>query len=499
MVRRARVLLAVAAGAACSAAVAVAACVPSYSFTGGTDGGVDAAAPPGPDATAGDGSASDSGAGHDAAIDAPPDVPPVAWGDGAPVIVANPGAKVRSTGFGEQLHVIYAQNDRRFWLFYVDDNNGFIQTRASVDLVTWTSEQSASLGSATVLDGNNFSVGYANVSGADVVHIAANTVPAGGGYATVDVRAVIAGGALTASVPQMLPNTTAGGGCDWDAPIALVRSDGRVYEVTAWSDHSAVHTGCDTNIFRSTALDTGGASWTSGFDYDGYYVSVPDHAYTHDLVDLPNTGLVLALWPDEDYNTDVTLMDTVDWALSNTWDGGAPDATGVFPVESEELFYGMGQTAGSNDWAACRLTDQEVHLVRHVAAVPPDAAAPRPVDAAVVATFQELVFGGVIWQPGSSGAPPAVPSPADTGVVLVSDANPAHGFILATVGTDDSIDMTKWTSAGGWVALPPVPGSAQRQSLAGTGCGSERPALFWVEGTGSYAIMSMDVGALLGP
>jgi hypothetical protein len=91
-------------------------------------------------------------------------------------------------------------------------------------------------------------------------------------------------------------------------------------------------------------------------------------------------------------------------------------------------------------------------------------------------------------------------SVSNSGVVLLSDENPADGMLLVALGADNSIQISKWTKTAGWGALPSIiPGSAQRQSLAGTGCGSKRPAIFWTEGVGPYAIMSADLSSFLGP
>lgn len=199
--------------------------------------------------------------------------------------------------------------------------------------------------------------------------------------------------------------------------------------------------------------------------------------------------MVLTLFPDDDDTTEIE-WDTVGWALSNSFIDSGVDATaGTAFSPSQELFYSAGGVASYDDWTLCRLTDQSVHLIRHVSM------APTP--ATMLSMFQEQVYDGNAWAQG--GVPPMVASASNTGVVLVSDENPADGMLLATIATDNSIHISKWTASGGWTALTTIPGSAQRQSLAGTGCGSRHPALFWTEGTGPYTLMQSDVSALLGP
>jgi hypothetical protein len=405
--------------------------------------------------------------------------------DSGTISVTSVGDKVFSTGYGYQTHVIYAQNDGRYWLFYVDDTAGFIQARASADLATWTSPTLLAIGGATLADGYSFSVSYANLGGSDVVHIVADTLPTAGGFLAVDIRAVIAGGMITAALPVTLPNTIAGGGCNVDGPQVVVTPAGHVYDVSAWVPHPS--TGCDTNIFVSTNADPGGSSFVPTYLQEGYYVSVPDLTVAHDLVSLPDAGLVLALWADNDMSA-ATSFYSIGWDLSSSFlDAGVDANAGTFPDAGAELFAGAGGQASYDEWTACRLTDGNVHLVRHVTMSP----------ATTPDIFQEQVYNGASWSQG--GVPPMVSSGSNTGVVLVSGANPANGMLLASIASDNSIQLAKWTSSSGWSALPPIAGSAQRQSLAGTGCGSARAALFWTEGTSPYTLMVADVTALLGP
>ncbi len=403
-------------------------------------------------------------------------------------------ALVFATGFSSQNHVIFAEGDQRYWVFYVDATQRAIKTRVSKDFVTWAEGTSLPLKGAanTVTDGNNFSVAYAWLGGVDVVHVIANTIaPEPAETETIHLRTTISGGALTAPVTVVLPATsttgptgTSGFNCPEDGPVTLVTSTGRVLDVTAWTGHSGVTT-CDSNVYRSTTVDTG-ASFGTAFDRDRYLITVPGYTFAHQLVELPTKGVLLG-WPDQDEqgpNNDLRIFSAVDWWLS-PFVGG--DGSGTFPDASAHVFESAGGQSGFDDWAMCRLTDSDVHMVRHVfsAAVTTN-----------VSDFQEVRFDGTRW---SSATPPGpVAGTSNTGVVLLSDADPSHGMLAIAIGTDNALHIAKWTTAGGWRVLPSFPGSTKRQSLSGSGCGGAHPQVFWTEGSSApFTLLGADLSALL--
>jgi hypothetical protein len=405
------------------------------------------------------------------------------------------GSKQYSTGFGYQLHLVFAQNDRRFWFFYVDDSPGVLKTLASTDLVHWTAGTAIALPSGYSLqDGNNFSVAYANVAKQDVIHIVVNAITSSQETQAFHLRATITAGDLTASLPVAHPDSDNGGGaCFQDGPATVIASDGLVYDVTAWTIHAAESTSCDTNIYLSPGTETGTSFGDGGaFTHDGYYVSVPSLAFSHDVVSLPEAGVVLVAYPDED-NSGTYDFDSIGWALSTAFDAGmgAPNTTGVVEPATSELFNGTGATAEYDDWSVCRVTDTSIHVVSHVAST-----------TTTVSGFQELVYDGTTWQP--SGIPPAaVTSGKNTGVALVADGNPADGVLAVTVGTDNTLYIAKSTLVGTWSTVATIPGSVQRQSLGGSGCGSAPAVIFWTEGVPDagtpFVIMRADLTSLLGP
>lgn len=428
------------------------------------------------------------------AVDAPP--PTEAGGDSGvtTVTVASAGPSLFSTGYGYQSHLVFAHNDMRYWLFYVDGTPGVIKTLASKDLLSWSAGASISLKSGySVADGYSFSVAYANLAGADVVHIVANAVSSGSG-AAFHIRAVIAGGVITASTPVTHPDSTGPGPCPNDGPATVIASNGNVYDVTAWVTHAGV-TFCDTNIYLSPGPDTG-TSWSSGaFSHDGYFVSVPTYAFSHDLVAL-GSATVLAVWPDQD-NAYVSLFDSVGWALSPTFGGlGGPGTTGIAQPAATELFHADGATASLDDWSICALSDTDVRLVRHEVSQAVSGGAPPP--PYTVNAFQDVIYDGSTWNPVPPA--PSVMGESNTGVALLSGTKTSDGILMITIRNDNALHVAKWTAMGGWTTSATIAGSAPRQSLAGSGCRSQRPAIVWTEGgTAPFAIKSADLSTLLGP
>jgi hypothetical protein len=487
--RRSRVFLLVAMSLLVAGAAAPLACLPTYTFGDQAlaDSGNDtlsSEAGPGLDATEGEAQADATAGDSTTNADAGSDAPGASDGSLSPVAVADVGSKVYSTGYGEQLHVVYAQNDKRYWFFYVDDTS-LIKTRATTDFVSFTDGATIPLG---VADGNNFSVAYADLGGTDVIHIVVNASSATEPTSqTMHVRATISGGNLvttTYPLPDTADNSAASGGgstCPSGAPSTTILSDGHVYDVTAWTGHPNKGTACDTNMYLAN-VDTG-ATWTPAFAHDGYYVSVSAYTFSHEIISL-QAGGALAVWPDVDTGNAVTSFASFGWALSSSFplDAGAIGTNGTVPDTSAELFAANGTTMSSDDWALCRLTDADIHLVRHVGS-------------SSVNAFEEVRYNGANWQTASPAA--SVHSLSNTGVALLSDADPSHGMLLVTIGVDNALNFSKWTSNGGWTALANFPGSTQRQSLAGSGCGSAHPRVFWTEGTGPYTIMSADLSRLL--
>jgi hypothetical protein len=389
----------------------------------------------------------------------------------APGWIADAGALYHAAGFSQQLHAIYAANDGRVWYFYVGDDQTQIKTVASADLINWAPTNDAiSLGVASVgSEGNNFSVGYANIGGKDVVHIVV-TDP---GVSVVHVRTTIDGGHLTQ--PSVTTVVQSAQSCTMDSPFTLVTSAGEIFDVTG-----AALTGtstCGMDIFQAAATDDGGMSWKPSFPTEnGHYRTHPAGADSHELV-LLGAGDVLGAYangaaaPPQD-----SIYGSVSWARTS---GGQWQGTALAPAIFGELDEaGVGSPPqGGNDWSLCALSDGNVHAVRHI--IDADAAAYAKAN-----EFQQAVYGdGGTWQ--SESPPSASECGVNEGLVLVSDKHYDHGMLAAVVGTDTlTVNVSRWDPVlGTWSPWQRATEEAMhsKQFLSGTGCASERPMIFWVE------------------
>jgi hypothetical protein len=85
----------------------------------------------------------------------------------------------------------------------------------------------------------------------------------------------------------------------------------------------------------------------------------------------------------------------------------------------------------------------------------------------------------------------------DNGLVLVSEgAQPAMlAFAIGDGPNASTIYGAKWASGSwsGWQAF--TPDSASKTSLAGSGCGSAHPMIFWTEPGSPQTIVGADVSA----
>ena len=433
----------------------------------------------------------------DAATDAPQDSPNVvaSGGDGGVLsgslspftVVADAGSNAYPVGYGEQLHSVYAMTSNTYWLFYPGPTNTQISTAISTAAkpTMFTAGPSITVPDGYALtDGYSFSVAYTNLGAEDVVHFVADGTTAGN-YQAIHFRAAISGTSLAVTPGSVvsLATTTKGGSCTNDGPATVVASDGTVYDVTAWTDHSAQDTSCDTDVYTSTSKENGTLFPTS-FTYSGYYVSNPGYDYSHALVGLRTSPSVLVAFPDQD-NAALSDFGSMGWAFSSTF-----TIAKTFLSPSVELFTSLDMLNSVDDWAACVMSDTDVRIVRHVTA----SAGGDPT------TFEEADYNGTAWSISAS-PPPDVTSGVDTGLVLLNSSASPGTMLVATIDTSGSIEVARSTAAGRWSTNLASTG-AHRQSLSGSGCvQSPRPLIFWTEptatGSSSFKIMGADLTSLL--
>jgi hypothetical protein len=446
-----------------------------------------------------DGTSSDAPSATDAPVkpDAPSDastivyVSPDAFAPNTVVDISSGGA----TGLAQQIHVVYAQNDHRWWFFYIDGDITTVKTLVSSDGVNWSPGDTLSLaGGADGGNGENpanFSVAYGHLSGVDVVHLVVSE-PSGDTGSSFDIRFTLTGtpGQEAITSPTMTDvypgqGAQAPGYCDTDGPAVVIGSDGYVYVSTGWWYDASYGTHCDMNVFRSSVADTGG-SWSPSFTHTAYIVTVPGITTSHELIALQGSSTVVGAWADQqNYGADTNS----DWGAV-AWASGVTGYTGGAGTFANQYLFWDGGTAGamSDDWMMCRLTDTQIYAYRHVL---DQAASPTTATA-----FQAAMYNGSSWQTESPPAP--LTSPLNQGAVLISDATPSDGMLAFVVGTNGtSIDVAHWTSTGGWSSWSSIPRQGTITGLTGSGCGSATPLLFWTEFTSTFHVMEADVTSLL--
>jgi hypothetical protein len=433
-----------------------------------------------PDA-AGDGPA-EATSPEDAAPDAPINPTCSSGASGAVVVPIATTGMATATGLGQQRHFV-ATSCTSYFYFYPSDDGTELLTQTSTDFATWTPGDVVTLPNGGVRYGDDFAVAYAALGGKQVVHILADVEPTVGGSTDVaHGRTTIQGGHVAQPVFVSLPNTGGGNlGCNQDGPSVLITADGHVYDATGWLEHPSSQ--CDLNVLEAEGVDDG-TTFSGTFDLVGLSVSVPTFTFAHDLVELPEAGAILGAYPDLDDQGNAETFRAVA-VVSSPFDAGfgqgAPTADELFQTGSAQSWFG--------DWAICRLADDDVQVVRHTF---------TGGDAGSASAFGAMRYDGTSW---SGESPPAsTASPLNSGLALVSGMDPSKGLVLATVdGSGTSLNLAQWSpSTGSWTTLPSIARAAPIRALAGSGCASMKPAVFWTEGAGpTYQIVAADVSAYL--
>src|SRR5579883_76822 len=189
----------------------------------------------GDDGGAADGATADV-AGGDATRDAGPLFDGAGEGGGAHTI-ATSGMVPTASGLAQQTHVVYAEGDQRFWLFWIDSANPMrLKSSVSSDFVTWTETAgSLVLPYAHANEGGGFSVDYANVNGHDVVHVTIGVKASANDRRRYHARATLADGGIEYGVPLLVSSATDPTLIDPDGTVTRIGSDLRVTDVSGWA------------------------------------------------------------------------------------------------------------------------------------------------------------------------------------------------------------------------------------------------------------------------
>ncbi len=341
--------------------------------------------------------------------------------------LADAGHVGAATGDAQQTHVIWAAADKRWWLFYIDDDTTTLKTRSSPDFVTWTDGASLTLLHTNAGEGRNFSVAYASIVGADVVHVSFSHDAGGTQYHT-HTRAVIQGGAIAFGASAEVCSFADSSGGAPDSPAALLQSDGTVWDSTGdvkSQNTSAGH--YNEDVFLSSSKDTG-TSWNDVFDQTTVEV-VNNAANARQLLVAAD---VVALWEGGDQEPN---PNNVHAAVFQQGSWGSPGS--IFPDAVQD----------PNDWDGVALrvgSSFEVHVVR-----------------ARLAGGYDHALGTTTAT--SAPAPETMARSPGSGLVLLAD--PDH-MALVDTSADGSLQMSKWSQAQ-WSSWSPLTAPGIRHALSG--------------------------------
>jgi hypothetical protein len=384
-----------------------------------------------------------------------PGVPDAALPSGT---IATLGPHVQATtGNAQQTHVAFTAHDPHAWYFYLSDDGTKLLTSVSVDRVQWSAGPTIALGTGVAITrGSDFSLAYGDLGGADVIHFILSQLS--NSYSVFHLRTTIEGGAFvhTTSV-TVLQN---GDYCEPDGPVTMITPSGQVLDATGMDSFGTHMTSCDMDIYAASVTDMGGAAWNATFQETGYYVVSPGETSAHAL--LPLASGYLGAFADGT----ASLYGEVAWVMTDA--GAWPDADSR-PIMGKTS--GFSTAEGYDDWALCELSPTQIHAVRHLG------------NNGVTATsFEQATFDGTSWTTGVA-APTALVSPFNSGVVLLSGTDAGRGMLAAAIGSDGkTVNVAKWSSGWSpWTSV--VTGGALKDSLAGSGCGTPHPMLFWTEYT----------------
>ncbi|HEX8792173.1 MAG TPA: hypothetical protein VF765_14565, partial [Polyangiaceae bacterium] len=351
-----------------------------------------------------------------------PDVTSTDAGSTGTVTITGVGTVANATGLSSGVHLVYATHTKLWWLFWIDSTQPqTIQTSYSPDFVHWTAGGSLPLLVTLLGQGGNLSVAYADVQGADVVHLSI------GGYAATEpkrhhlhARALVQGTTITFGSVADMADVPQGSDTDPDGPATFVDSQGTVWDATGWSNATG-GVGNDA-IAASTSIEQGGATWGGMFGAQSNVYSAMGNVHSRAFA-TAGANLLVALCDAADQ----AQPSNVEWM---TWSGAAWSGP-------TDVFAG-GKTQATNDWGVATLSDGHMHVARR----------------ATDGSFDHVRYDGAAWT--TLAAPPADTLGWATGqgvVVLASGTNPA--IVTIAGDTANSVRMITWTGTawGQWTTL----------------------------------------------
>jgi|GEM_PF-5169726 len=335
------------------------------------------------------------------------------------------------TGMPSSNQTFYAVNSGRWWTFQVGVTSNTITTSYYWNGSSWVA--STSLTDATWAPGSNndWCAAYLNIASTDVVYLVA--------YSGYVIRAVISGTAVSygTRVQFAAINT----GTEPNGVAAAFDSSNKLWIVY---DDSG-----DSYYTVSSTAETGSSGITG---YSGTYSAWPSYSnYVHSHVLLPiSTGMLLLSDDSQSPPTGVNYN----------------YITAPGNVTPSEVF-ATAVTMQPEDWAACKVSDSDVHCVRITGSN----------------TFEHRRWNGTSWNAGQTIPTQAVLAGAN--INLVSDGTNVWLICLSSAAGNPVV-YVEWSGGawGSWQTLEST--SATRDGVVSSPqVASNAIQVVWTEGSAS--------------
>jgi len=382
--------------------------------------------------------------------DAPsgPDAPGLGDGAASTVTITSVGAITQPTGLAQETHLLYATHSARWWLFWIEDAQPYeLQATSSLDFTTWTAATPLVLPASLDEQGGDFSVGYADIAGVDVVHITLGLhfpdADAGPDRRHFHARASLSGGAILYDPPEQVTMVTDPGLTEPDGPATIVTSDHRVWDSSGWANDTT--TGNEV-AWESAGFDLG-TSWDGML---GQQQNIAMAAYTVNARTFAVAGgSLVAFWELADQEPDPT---NVAWSENGILGWGTPAAV-----------FNPPKPQSANDWDVVAVSASDLRVVRR----------------ALDGSFDHLRYDGTTWT--TLPAPPPDPGLAESGLVLL-----ANGMDVAvvTIASDasSSVRMLVWDGST-WGTWSTLEGSTASRRYLSAWSSPGHDAVLWTQQT----------------
>jgi hypothetical protein len=388
-----------------------------------------------------------------------------------------------ATGTAHQDRLFYAANGACWWLVWIDrDLPDALHLSWSTDLVSWTDAGTIQLRAtlASNLSGTqsnnrwarNLGCAYKNIASTDVLYIWTCYAPIATDHSMWVQRVTLGAGtfAVTHAEAQIGSSVTPSNVLSTMGVAGAISTDN-----FAWSIGGYETTGLGNfRVQRATNADAG-SSWTAGWSLSGAIGAA--HSQFADSQAIFPVGASKMLGVMDEGSTATPTDDILQWSASPSGGGVTNWTAGGTPPDYANL---VDTTADFDleDWAACRVSDTDVHVVVR----DPDNA-----DA----------FLHKRWNGTTFGAGQSIPTQATkAGAGLFAASNGTDVWLFA-IDSDaaNTVRYVKWTAAtpawGTWTAFEST--TQVRTALTGyRQNGGSNLGVMWTEdaGNGAFRIVT---------